>query len=106
MSKHSSSKPNVEPKSKDLPDSKEEDRGRVIERPDGFYWQDNADGKVYGPFPSLQAAMQDMQNEDAEGEFEEGESLAEAESEIGITGWIDPDTGMPAEDTTARYADE
>lgn len=82
------------------------DRGRVVERPDGFYWQDNTDGKVYGPFRSLLDAMQDMQNEDVEGEFEEGESLEEAESEIGITGWIDPDTGMPAEETATRFADE
>jgi hypothetical protein len=84
----------------------EGDRGRVIERPDGFYWQDNLDGKVYGPFRTLLDALQDMQNEDAEGEFEEGESLEEAESEIGITGWIDPDTGMPAEETAPRFADE
>lgn len=83
-----------------------DERGRVIERPDGFYWQDAADGKLYGPFATLLAAMQDMQNEDEEGEFEEGESLQEAESEIGITGWIDPDTGMPAEEITPRLADE
>ncbi|HEY5994667.1 MAG TPA: hypothetical protein VIU46_08725 [Gallionellaceae bacterium] len=84
----------------------EADRGHVIERPDGFYWQDNADGKVYGPFRTLLDAMLDMRNEDEEGEFEEGESLEEAESEIGITGWIDPDTGMPAEETTPRFTDE
>lgn len=94
MNRHTSSKPS------------EADRGRVVERPDGFYWQDDADGKVYGPFASLLAALEDMQNEDAEGEFEEGESLAEAESEIGITGWIDPDTGLPAEETTPRFTDE
>jgi hypothetical protein len=86
--------------------AKDEERGRVIERPDGFYWQSYADSRSYGPFPTLLAAMLDMQNEDVEGEFEEGESLAEAEAEIGITDWIDPDTGMPAEDTTARRADE
>ncbi len=82
------------------------ERGRVIERPDGFYWQDSVDGKVYGPFRNRLDAELDMQNEDEEGEFEEGESLEEAESEIGITDWIDPDTGMPAEETTARYIDE
>jgi hypothetical protein len=80
--------------------------GRVIERPDGFYWQDRSDGKLYGPFRSSRAALDDMQNEDTEGEFEEGESLAEAESEIGITDWIDPDTGMPAEEVTSRYVDD
>lgn len=83
-----------------------EERGRVIERPDGFYWQDKSDGKMYGPFRTLLAATQDMQNEDEDGEFEEGESLEEAESEIGITGWIDPDTGEPASETSPRYSDE
>lgn len=84
----------------------EQPRGRVIERPDGFYWQDDADGKIYGPFPTAFAAIDDMQNEDTEGEFEEGESLAEAEAEIGITDWIDPDTGLPAEEVTSHYVDD
>lgn len=82
------------------------ERGRVVERPDGFYWQDQADAKLYGPFRTAQAALEDMLNEDADGEFEEGESLAEAEAEIGITDWIDPDTGLPAEEVTSRYVDE
>jgi len=84
----------------------DEPAGRVIERPDGFYWQGDIDGEVYGPFPSLLAAIQDMENEGGEGALEEGESLEEAESEIGITGWIDPDTGLPAEETTPRLTDE
>lgn len=93
--------------SKRIPgDARESERGLVVERPDGFYWQDKADGKVYGPFPTARDALDDMQNEDTEGEFEEGESLEEAESEIGITGWIDPETGLPAEEVTSRYVDE
>jgi hypothetical protein len=87
-------------------DPREFERGQVVERPDGFYWQHKVDGTMYGPFPTAQAAMDDMQNEDIEGEFEEGESLAEAEAEIGITDWIDPDTGLPAEETTSRYVDD
>lgn len=84
----------------------EPSRGRVIERPDGFYWEDDADGRTYGPFPTAFAAIDDMRNEDTEGEYEEGESLAEAEAEIGITDWIDPDTGLPAEEVTSRYVDD
>jgi hypothetical protein len=34
---------------------------------------------------------------EADSDFEEGESLAEAEAEIGIADWADPDTGEPAE---------
>ena len=41
----------------------------------------------------------------AEGEFEPGESLQEAESELGISEWIDPDSGVPAEDNVPRLED-
>jgi hypothetical protein len=80
-------------------------RGEIIERPDGFYWEDRSDGKLYGPFPSLLEAEQDMQYE-VDSDYEEGESLEEAEAEIGISDWIDPDTGAPAEDTTPHLHDD
>jgi hypothetical protein len=73
------------------------DRARVIERPDGFYWQDKESGAEYGPFPTLMEAAADMEYND-ESDFEPGESLAEAENEIGISDWIDPETGAPAEE--------
>lgn len=76
-------------------------RGNIIERPDGFYWEDSSDGKLYGPFPSLLEAEQDMLYE-VDSDYEEGESLEEAEAEIGISDWIDPDTGAPAEDASPR----
>ncbi len=79
---------------------------RIIERPDGFYWRDEAGEKEYGPFPTLLAAAQDMLVTAANEELEEGESVGEAESEIGIMDWIDPDTGQPAEETTPRLTDE
>ena len=81
------------------------DRTRVIERPDGFYWQDKLTGELYGPFATLLEAAQDMQDHDGNG-FEEGESLEEAESEIGMADWLDPETGEPAEDMPTRYSDE
>jgi len=80
-------------------------QAQVIERPDGFYWQDNLTEKVYGPFHTLSDAEQDMQDQNDEG-FDEGETLEEAEAEIGIADWIDPDTGEPAEDISTRYSDE
>ncbi len=92
----------VGPAAPKLPDA---ERGRVLERPDGFYWLDEPAGKEYGPFPTLLAATQDMQGAN-NGDFGEGESLDEAESEIGITGWIDPDTGQPAEEKTPRVPEE
>ena len=45
-----------------------------------------------------------MQRSD-EGSIEPGESLEEAEAELGIANWIDPDTGEPAEDVSPRIED-
>lgn len=81
------------------------DQGRIIERPDGFYWQDDATGKMYGPFRTLLAAMEDMQYQE-DTDYEEGESLQEAEAEIGISDWIDPDTGEPAIGSSPHLRDE
>jgi hypothetical protein len=81
------------------------DHTRVIERPDGFYWQDKLTEDLYGPFPTLLGAVQDMQDHDGN-VYEEGESLEEAESEIGMSDWIDQETGKPAEDTPTHLADE
>jgi len=78
---------------------------RVIERPDGFYWQDKFTDELYGPFPTLLEAVQDMQDKD-DTSYEEGESLQEAEAEIGIADWIDPETGRVAEDSQLHISDE
>ena len=83
----------------------EVDQAQVIERPDGFYWQDKLTEKEYGPFPSLLEAVQDMQGQGDNG-YEEGESLEDAEVEIGMSTWIDPDTGEPAEGVSPHLSDE
>jgi hypothetical protein len=79
----------------------EYDTTRVIERPDGFYWQDKSTGEEYGPFATLTEAVDDMQY-NAESDFEPGETLEQAEEEIGISDWIDPDTGLPGEEGHPR----
>jgi len=75
----------------------EYDKTRIIERPDGYYWQDQDNGGEYGPFPTLILAIEDMNYKD-DSDYEPGETLLEAENEIGISDWIDPDTGVPAEE--------
>ncbi|MDR2195994.1 MAG: hypothetical protein LBE50_05265 [Gallionellaceae bacterium] len=77
----------------------------LIERPDGFYWQDPDTGKMFGPFATLLAALEDVEYQ-ADSDYEEGESLAEAEDEIGILGWVDPDTGDLAEGVAPRLNDD
>ena len=80
---------------------------RVIERPDGFYWESKAKRETHGPFATLAEAEADMLSGGAAAaeEIEPGESLQEAESELGISEWIDPDTGVPAEDSVPRIED-
>ena len=82
----------------------EYDRARVVERPDGFYWQTRDGGKESGPFPTLLEAVEDMQYS-ADSDYEPGESVEQAEAEIGIAEWVDPETGEPAEEQTPRIED-
>ena len=79
-------------------------RDRVLERPGGFYWQSEDGKQAYGPFPTLKEAVAAM-NSAEESAYEPGESLEEAEEEIGVAKWIDPDTGEPAEDSVPRIED-
>jgi len=80
------------------------DRTRVIERPDGFYWQSTDGGREFGPFTTLIEAVHDMQLVQETG-FEPGETVEEAEDELGVSSWIDPETGEPAEDGVHRFED-
>lgn len=80
------------------------DRTLVIERPDGFYWQDRDKGVEYGPFATLLEAAEDMEYVD-ESDYEPGETLAEAEDELGLADWIDPDTGSLAEAGRPHFED-
>jgi hypothetical protein len=77
----------------------------ILKRPDGFYWQRKS-GELRGPFVSRAEAEADRLAGGApDGEFDTGESLQEAEFEIGMAEWIDPDTGGPAEDNVPRIED-
>ena len=77
-------------------------RGRILERPDGFYWE--AEGELNGPFASLAEAEADMLSGGAP-DVDDPDALQETESELGINEWIDPDTGGPAEDSVPRIED-
>jgi hypothetical protein len=68
----------------------------IVERPDGFYWVAPDGRQEFGPFETLEEARADRDRGDEEAP-EVGETLQEAESEIGIADWIDPETGEPPE---------
>lgn len=81
--------------------------GELLHRPDGYYWLAADSGQELGPFATMEEALAEMAGADADEEAEPGESLEEAEDEIGIADWIDPDTGEPAEGlSTPRLGDE
>ena len=80
------------------------DSTRVVERPDGFYWQSRIDGRESGPFATLVEAVANMRLEN-ESAYEPGETVEEAEDELGIANWIDPETGEPAEEGVPRVED-
>ena len=80
-------------------------QGRVMKRPDGYYWE--AKGRdARGPFATRGEAEADLLagGETAQ-EYEAEDTLQEAESELGISDWIDPDTGGPAEDNVPHIED-
>jgi hypothetical protein len=100
--------PPVEP-SPPLPDESDEespeDPERIVARPDGFHWVALDGRQEFGPFRSLEAARADMEASDEEGP-EPAETLFEAESEIGIADWIDPETGEPAEGSCPPHLED
>ena len=77
---------------------------QITLHPDGYYWS-APDGKNdFGPFASLELALADMGDDDQAPE--PGETLQEAENEIGIADWIDPETGEPAEGLSHPHIEE
>ena len=82
-------------------------QGRILERPDGFYWESKQTKELRGPFATRAEADADLlAGGGADDEFDpEAETLQEAESELGISDWIDPDTGGPAEDNVPHIED-
>lgn len=72
------------------------DMGQIVLRPDGYHWQSPDGKREFGPFASLELALADMMAA-AEELPEEGESLQDAENELGLADWIDADTGSLAE---------
>ena len=85
--------------------SEEPGQEPILQRPDGFYWRPKQDD-LRGPFATRAEAEADrLAGGASEGDFEAGESLQEAESEIGVSDWIDPDTGGPAEDNIPHIED-
>lgn len=87
------------------PDGTSSDQPKILERKDGYYWRDDETGAEFGPFPSVASALADARALEEEDIEPEGQSLREAEDELGISDWIDPDTGEPAEGFSPHIED-
>lgn len=77
----------------------------IVERPDGFYWVAPDGKQEVGPFASLADARADRERFDDQA-TEPLETLQEAEREIGMADWIDPETGEPAEGQSPPHLQE
>ena len=77
---------------------------RIVERPDGFYWVDLETSVEFGPFATVTLAIADMESS-PESDFEPGETPQEAEAELGISDWIDQETGELAENSAPHLED-
>lgn len=102
MTRKSSKAGRETPSMKAVPETAQGGDEQIVARPDGYYWVAPDGRQEVGPFSSLEEALADMQSADAP---EPGESLQEAESELGIADWIDPDTGEPAEGLSPPHLD-
>jgi hypothetical protein len=77
----------------------------VIERPDGWYWVAPDGHQEFGPFDSSLEARADR-DRDSEEAPSEGDTVQQAEQEIGVADWIDAETGEPAEGQSPPHLEE
>lgn len=77
----------------------------IAARPDGYYWVASQSHQEFGPFETYEAAVA---HRDAftDAAWEPGETLREAESEIGIADWIDPLTGELAQGQSPPHIED
>ena len=73
-----------------------DEAGRVLERPDGFHWLDESGHQEFGPFPSREEALDDLDGRGAQ-HHEDIEALHVAEPEIDIEAVHDREGDDPPE---------
>lgn len=79
---------------------------RIVMRPDGYHWLASEGRQEFGPFETLEEARAAMALGAEVAETAPDELLHEAESDIGIADWIDPQTGEPAEGQSPPHLEE
>jgi hypothetical protein len=89
----------IEMKSEEVLETAEDPR--LLLRPDGYYVQAGDGARELGPFATAADALEASSTAGDEG-IEAGETLEEAEDEMGISGWVDPETHELAEESVPR----
>lgn len=91
----------------DVSDDSDDSQQRIVARPDGYHWLSSDGRREFGPFEAFDEALADLQATDEGDVARPGGALLDAERDIGIADWIDPDTGEPAEgQSTPHLQDE
>lgn len=88
-----------------IPEATSGEEAALVERPDGYYWVGPDSDAEFGPFDSRDAARADRDRYSEEAPAE-GETVQEAEREIGLNDWIDAETGAPAEGQSPPHLEE
>ncbi|MCZ7653675.1 MAG: hypothetical protein M5R42_04385 [Rhodocyclaceae bacterium] len=84
---------------KNIPATPSTTTGRVSSRgPDGFLLAGQGQRREYGPLPDPDRGPRRTWSTAASPTSNRERRWPEAEDELGISGWIDPDTGAPAEE--------
>ena len=77
----------------------------IASRADGYYWLAPDGRQEFGPFESYEQARADRDGFD-DAAWSPGETLREAEDEIGMGAWIDPETGEPAQGQSPPHLEQ
>ena len=88
-----------------IAESVSSEEAAIVEHPDGYYWLGPDSGAEFGPFESRETAHADRERY-SEQALAEGETVQEAEREIGVNDWIDAETGAPAEGQSPPHLEE
>ena len=90
------------PQTEDEPLDVSRVREPITRRGDGYYWEAPDGRQEFGPFESYELAWADMHSFDPD-DIEPGETLSEAEAELGLSDWIDPETGGLSEGMSSAH---
>ena len=87
------------------PTGEEASSGEIVARPDGYHWIAPDGRQEFGPFETLEQAQSYREAFD-EGAPGSAQAVHEVEAEIGMSDWIDPETGEPAEGPCPPHLDD